>query len=464
MNITGKMFLLLIDSLILISYWTVYYYIRTSMGIFELQSEIDFIIPLFAVVIFWLSIFSLFGLYKVQQIKSRTDEFIQILKATTIGSLIIYIVVFSEDINLPPSQTSRSLLIYHWLLVSTFVSVGRISFITYLRKKYLQGKFLKNAIIVGWDKKGKEIFDKLYDFPALGMKVLGFISLKKISGSNSYQNKPLLGFIDQLSEIIHSKNISEVLIALESTDHNKLLKIIEKCEPHKVNFKILPDMYDVISGQLRTNQLYGFPLLEISPKQMQPWEFFVKRVIDILISILIIVLTIPISIIAAIAIKIESRGPIIFKQERVGLEGEIFIMKKFRTMIHNAEWDSGPIWSTQNDPRITKLGLFLRKTRLDEIPQLFNVLSGEMSMVGPRPERPFFVEKFKKEIPFYARRLHVLPGITGWAQIKQGYDASIDDVKSKLKYDLYYIENMSLRIDLKILFNTFYTMIMGRGQ
>lgn len=464
MNITNKKFLFLFDVFLISLFWTSYYLLRVRFGIFELQSEIDFVLPLVAILIYWIFIFFLFGLYKDQYVKSRTDEFIQIFKSVTIGSLLLYILIYVDEAIPNPSQTSRSLMLFHWILILIIVSVGRIGLISYLRRMYLKGKYLRNTLIVGWDKKGKELFDNLQTFPALGLKVIGFISSNKHSGQHSYKNLKLIGSIDQLSEIIIIKKVSEIIIALESTDHGKLLKILNYCEPNKVNFKIIPDMYDVISGQLRTNQLYGFPLIEITPRHMQPWEVVLKRIIDIIFSIIILVITFPVSLIISIAIKLETRGPIIFKQERVGFEGEIFIMKKFRTMIHNAEWETGPIWSTLNDQRITKVGFFLRKTRLDEIPQLLNVINGDMSLVGPRPERPYFVEKFKKEIPFYARRLQVLPGITGWAQIKQGYDSSIADVKMKLKYDLYYIENMSLRIDLKILFNTIYTMLLGKGQ
>ena len=242
-----------------------------------------------------------------------------------------------------------------------------------------------------------------------------------------------------------------------------MLEIISKC-PTNISMKIIPDMYDIISGQARTNQLYGFPLIEIMPLVLQPWEIILKRILDITVSILILIISLPLWLLIAVAIKINSRGPIVFNQERVGKDENMFFMHKFRTMNQDAEKHSGPIWSQKDDPRITSVGNFLRRTRLDEIPQFINVLSGEMSLVGPRPERPFFIEKLEKEIPLYKRRLQVRPGITGWAQIKQGYDTSIDDVRSKVKFDLYYIENMSLQMDLKILLFTFYTMIRGRGQ
>ena len=233
---------------------------------------------------------------------------------------------------------------------------------------------------------------------------------------------------------------------------------------YDVSIKIIPDMYDIISGQARTNQIYGFPLIEIMPHIMQPWEESAKRLMDILISIIILSLSAPVWIVVAIAIKLNSPGPLVFSQERVGKDGKVFRMHKFRSMFEDAEAKTGPVWATTNDPRVTSVGRFLRKTRLDEIPQFMDVLRGDMSLVGPRPERPHFVAQLAQEIPLYKRRLSVKPGITGWAQIKQGYDTSLDDVRSKVKYDLFYIENMSFRMDIKILLMTVYTMIAGKGN
>jgi exopolysaccharide biosynthesis polyprenyl glycosylphosphotransferase len=200
------------------------------------------------------------------------------------------------------------------------------------------------------------------------------------------------------------------------------------------------------------------------PQLMLEWEKKIKRLMDIIISLVILLLSSPILIITAIAIKVESRGPIFYKQERSGLNGKVFKIIKFRSMIRDAEKKSGPVWSQKNDPRITKVGAFIRRVRIDEIPQMINVLKGDMSLVGPRPERPYFVEKLSQEIPLYKRRLKVRPGITGWAQVKHKYDETVEDVKTKLRYDLFYIENMSLRNDLKILFRTIFVVLFGKGH
>jgi len=217
-------------------------------------------------------------------------------------------------------------------------------------------------------------------------------------------------------------------------------------------------------GQARTQQIYGFPLIEINPQIMQPWEKTVKRLMDVLFSLFFLILTLPVFILVALFIKLETPGPVFFKQKRVGKNGEAYTIYKFRTMIQHAEKYTGPVWAGKRDPRITRVGRFLRKTRIDEFPQFINVLAGEMSLVGPRPERAYFVEKLKREYPYYLRRLKVKPGITGWAQVKGEYDTSIEEAKEKLAYDLYYIENMSLRMDLRILLYTIAVMLRFKGQ
>ena len=197
---------------------------------------------------------------------------------------------------------------------------------------------------------------------------------------------------------------------------------------------------------------------------MPEWEKRLKRVMDVIVSFLILIISSPVIVIAALAIKLNSKGPVFFTQERSGMNGEPFTMIKFRSMYQDAEKKTGPIWSSKDDPRITRVGKIIRKLRIDEIPQFMNVLKGEMSIVGPRPERPFFVEKLSEEIPYYKRRLKVRPGITGWAQVKHKYDESIEDVKVKLRYDLFYIENMSLRMDFKIIFRTVFVVLFGKGH
>jgi exopolysaccharide biosynthesis polyprenyl glycosylphosphotransferase len=325
----------------------------------------------------------------------------------------------------------------------------------------MRGIGQSETIIVGTGAKAVELFESVKKYPALGYNVIGFLSLDEEKKSLPL---PVLGGIENIPELIQKNSIRNILLALDSQQRETVLSVVSLSTGFDVSIKIIPDMYDIISGQARTNQIYGFPLIEIMPHIMQPWEESAKRLTDITVSILILTISSPIWIFAAIAIRLNSPGPLVYSQERVGFNGKLFYMHKFRSMYQDAESRTGPVWATSNDPRITSVGKFLRKTRLDEIPQFFDVVRGEMSLVGPRPERPHFVEMLSKEIPLYKRRLSVKPGITGWAQIKQGYDTSIEDVKSKVRYDLFYIENMSFRMDIKILLMTFYVMITGKGN
>ena len=335
---------------------------------------------------------------------------------------------------------------------------------SFQRRLLEAGIGLRNSLIVGWNAKARELFDMVMRYPALGYKVVGFIKVDRRKGDGQYKRVRTLGSIDTLHDVIAKYEVKEILIALDSTEHDKLLGIIQKCNSTPVGLKIMPDLYDIISGQARTNQIYGFPLIEISPEIMPAWEQAAKRLIDVFVSLMILIVTFPISLIIALLIMVDSPGPIFYVQERVGKDGRPFRIFKFRSMHQDAEKHSGPVWANKRDPRVTRVGRIIRKLRIDEIPQFINVLAGEMSLVGPRPERPYFVNRFSTEIPLYARRLRVRPGITGWAQVKHKYDETLEDVKKKVRYDLFYIENMSLRMDFKILLNTVYVMLMGRGH
>ncbi|MCX7761742.1 MAG: undecaprenyl-phosphate glucose phosphotransferase, partial [Candidatus Kryptonium sp.] len=442
--------------------WSIYYIVRVESGWFSYYVKPEFWAPMIVVSVYWLVIFWLFGLYQPWYAKSRMDEVFTILKAVTFGVLLLFFAIFIDDISTNSPANSRLLILIYWILVMFFVSVGRVSLRTLQRKLLEKGIGARNTLIVGFNEKAKEIYELLKKYPALGYKVIGFVRTDKRKGGE-YKDVKVLGSVERINDIIREYDVKEIIFALDSSEHEKLLEIIGRCE-EEVGFKIVPDLYDAISGQARTNQIYGFPLIEIMPELMKPWEKVAKRLIDIFISLTVLVLGLPLWIIIAILIKIDSKGPVIYKQERVGKDGKIFTLYKFRSMFENAEAMTGPTWASKNDPRVTRVGRILRKLHLDEVPQFFNVLKGDMSLIGPRPERPAFVEKLSKEIPLYKRRLKVKPGITGWAQVKYKYDESIEDVKKKLQYDLFYIENMSLRMDFKIIVHTILHILSGKGQ
>lgn len=452
-----KIFLFLSDFIFINLAWILYYYIRIETGWIPYANPVSFLVPLFVIYVYWLIVFSFTGLYQYWFVRSRFDEFSSVVKSVSIGCFILFFLIFIDDtINNAPI-ISRFLILIYWLLTILLVGFGRIIIRGFQRNLLQKGIGLRSTLIIGAGEKAESLFAMVTKFPQLGYKIAGFISLSK-NPDSKYLNS-----IENISETIKQKNISEVLIALEPNEKEKLVDVIKFCTGNDVHLMIMPDMYEIVSGMARTNQIYGVPLIEVMPEIMPAGSKLFKRIFDIVFSVFLLVLYSPLLIISIILIKLTSKGPVFYKQERVGKNEKPFIMYKFRSMVENAE-EYGPEWSGENDPRITGIGKILRKMYIDEIPQLINVLKNEMSIVGPRPERPFFVSKLKNEIPYYYKRLSVKPGITGWAQIKHKYDSSLEDVKEKLQYDFYYIENMSLKLDFKIMINTVIVVLLMKGH
>ena len=441
-------------------------HLRSELGMFSLAQQplVGFFISniVFA---FWFLFFLFLGLYGPWNANSRLDELMAVIKTVGLGVLAIFLLTFDIERDLDnPLPGSRMLLVSYWLIVSACVGFMRLSLRTGQRKLLSMGIGLRRTLIIGWGPTGRELFDKITRFPALGYRILGFIQTQAENSQHAeHRGVPLLGPLNMLSSIIAAERVEEVLIALDEEDNSSLMQIIAQTDGAPVLLKIVPDLYSIITGQARTNQIYGVPLIEILPQYMPAWERRFKRAIDIGVSLVILIAGLPLWLLVALAIRLDTPGPMFYRQQRVGRNGKVFVMVKFRSMMHGAEKLTGPVWAEKDDPRVTGVGRVIRKLRIDEVPQFANVLRGEMSLVGPRPERPVFVEQLKQQIPLYSRRLKVQPGITGWAQIKGGYDQSIDDVKQKLQYDLFYLENMSLRMDFKILLHTAYVMLAGRG-
>lgn len=463
MNKSTERILLLITDFITINLaYIVYFYFRVESGWFQLISKPEFVLPMLVIYFYWFFIFLFVGMYRTWFAASRFDELTTLFKTSFVGVMILFFLIFIDDVTYQQSSAQRYLIFIYWGIFLLFVGAGRIFVRSLQRNLLLRGIGRRNTIIIGYNEKAKEIFKEVNRAKGLGLDVIGYVLVNENSNQNG--NEKILGTIDEIQDIVNMHNIKEVIIALDKHEHDLMLDVIAKCDFNDLNIKIAPDLYEIISGQARTNQLYGVPLIEINPQLMPVWERKIKRLMDIVFSLIILIVTLPITLIVALAIKLDSEGPVFFKQIRVGKDGKEFKIYKFRSMIKDAEKHTGPIWSTKDDPRITRVGKIIRKFRLDEIPQFINVLRGEMSLVGPRPERPYFVEKLSQEIPLYKRRLKVKPGITGWAQVKHKYDESIEDVKKKLQYDLYYIENISLRMDLKILFRTIFVVMFGKGH
>lgn len=459
-----KILLLLIDFLMINLAWFVYSYIRLQTGWFDLIVAPEFFIPMLVIYLYWLIIFTFVGMYRTWFASSRFDEISTLFKATFFGVLLLFFLIFVDDYMHNVATATRILIFIYWGLFLFFVGSGRIVIRSVQRNLLIKGIGRRTGLIIGFNNKGKEVLENVLIAPALGIDIKSFVAVKNENIGKDYKGIKVEGTTDQLNEIIQKYNAKEIIIALEKEDHDVLIDVISKTEGKNLSLKIVPDLYEILSGQARTSQIYGIPLIDIMPELMPEWEKKLKRLMDISISFLILIVSSPIIILTAIAIKIDSEGPVLFKQERLGQNGKPFNVYKFRSMIKDAEKYTGPVWSQKDDPRVTRMGRFVRKVRIDEIPQMLNVLKGEMSLVGPRPEREFFVEKLSKEIPYYKRRLKVRPGVTGWAQIKHKYDESIEDVKIKLRYDLFYIENMSIRMDFKILLRTVFVVLFGKGH
>jgi len=424
----------------------------------------EFFIPMLVVYFYWLIIFTFVGMYRTWFAASRFDEMSTLFKASFVGVFVLFFVIFIDDYLHNISSSSRILVFIYWGLFLFFVGVGRLFIRSFQRSLLIKGIGRKNALIVGFNSKGFDVQKQIDEHRALGLDIKGFVSLNDANVGKANEKINVIGDLSELPDLIEKIDAKEVIIALDKDDRDKLVDIISLCEGKNVGLKIAPDLYEILSGQAKTNQIYGISLIDIMPQLMPEWEKKLKRVMDIFVSLFILLVTLPVTIIVAILIKIDSKGPAFFIQKRCGMNGEVFKIIKFRSMFVNAEEETGPVWSSKDDPRITRVGKIIRKMRIDEIPQMFNVLKGEMSLVGPRPERPFFVDKLSGEIPFYTRRLKVRPGITGWAQVKHKYDESIEDVKIKLRYDLFYIENMSLRMDFKIILRTIFVVLFGKGH
>jgi exopolysaccharide biosynthesis polyprenyl glycosylphosphotransferase len=321
-----------------------------------------------------------------------------------------------------------------------------------------------NTLVIGGNGKATEMYLEIEkEFRSSGNRFIGFINVKEADSYILKQHLPHLGFYKDAFQIIQENNVEEVIIAIDPSEHEYIKSIITILNECNVIIKIIPDMHDILIGSVKMTAIFQAPLIQIFPDIMPQWQIFVKRVMDILISFVALVILSPLFIFTALGVWFTSKGPIFYSHERIGINGKAFKMVKFRSMYQNSE-TSIPMLSSKDDPRITNFGKFMRKVRLDEIPQFYTVLIGEMSLVGYRPERQFFIDQIMKEAPHYRLLLKIKPGITSWGQVKYGYAENVKEMVERLKYDILYIENMSIAMDIKILFYTLVIVAMGRGK
>ena len=429
-------------------------------------------VPALIFTIAWIVLFFITGLYRDWYKESRLDEFMVVSRTVVVGIFLLFLITgapriidFAKTGDVPTffTRTKLATLFTYGTCMLFFSNVNRFTMHTVLTWLFVKGIGVSRVLIIGAYKSGEQLLNELKRYPSLGYEVKGFIDDDGRKKGTSCGGLPVLGTYSDIPEVIRRERVSGIIISHVSESANEILKIHSYCGDTRLTIYMIPSLMDVISGHLKTNQIFGVPLMVLLQDHMPAWEAQIKRLIDIVVAALVLVAGAPAWLLLAGIIRWTSPGKAIYNQERVGQNGKKFIMHKFRSMRQDAEKQSGPQWASEKDPRITPVGRFIRKTRLDEIPQFINVLKGEMSLVGPRPERQFFVEQLKDEVPWYIRRLKMKPGITGWAQIKHKYDSSIEDVKQKVMYDLYYFENMSLLLDMKIIVRTFWVVITGRG-
>ncbi|OFZ56607.1 MAG: polyprenyl glycosylphosphotransferase, partial [Bacteroidetes bacterium RIFCSPHIGHO2_02_FULL_44_7] len=319
------------------------------------------------------------------------------------------------------------------------------------------------TMIVGGSEKAVEIYREINELPkGTGHQFVGFININGVDRLLESE-LPYLGHIDDVEQVLREHDIEEVIIALESVEHDRLKTIISRLEGGDVRIKILPDMYDILSGTVEMSNIFGALLISVNSEVMPVWQRTFKRIFDVCVSIVALIVLLPLFIVLAILVKMSSPGPVFFRQQRIGKNGQTFMIVKFRTMYENSE-QNGPQLSSTNDPRITNIGRFMRKSRLDEFPQFYNVLIGDMSLVGPRPERQFYIDQIATVEPQFLELTKVRPGITSWGQVKYGYAESVDQMLDRMKYDLLYLKNRSLSLDFKIMLYTVLIIFKGAGK
>lgn len=415
----------------------------------------DYLLQLLPILLVWGAAFHGFGLYRPRRLGSRLGEWVDVAKASTLGVLVLIAVM---TFVFRGYAYSRVVIAYFWVLSIAVLSLWRAAFREVLRAARRRGLNLRRALVVGGAGPAAEIVEALRRRPDTGVQVLGMVGDK---GHDGHTPAPWLGRFEELRAVLDRHPVDLVFLALPYGELPRLPALLQEIGDDPVTIHLVPDVYGLASLRGGVEEFEGVPLIHLRESPLHGWNRVLKRALDLSVGGFALLVVAPLMGLIALAIRWTSPGPVLLRQERMGLDGRRFTMLKFRTMRADAEAETGPVWATADDPRRTRLGAWLRRFSLDELPQLVNVLRGEMSLVGPRPERPVFVEEFRRRFPGYMLRHKVKAGMTGWAQVN-GWRGNTS-LEKRLEFDLYYIERWSLGFDLKILAQTLWRGVFGKN-
>jgi len=410
----------------------------------------------------WLMLYYFTGFYKKIYHRSRTEDLLRTFLTSLLGVTIIFFLLLLND-------TIGNYTHYYKLFATLF---GLHFLLTLIPRMVITGSTVNKVhrreigfptLMIGSNENAVEVYNELVNQKlSSGHIIIGFINIHLKEHYQLSDYIPHLGGIDDLTTIVEKYRIEEVIVALEPNEHKEIGEILNKLSLMDLRISAIPSMTDIMTGKVKMSTIFYTPLIEVTHELMAPWQENIKQISDFILSLLALILLLPLELFLVIGVLLSGKGPIIYKQERIGRYGRSFHIYKFRSMVPGAE-QNGPELSSKNDQRITPFGQFMRKHRLDEIPNFFNVLKGDMSLVGPRPERQYFIDQITEIAPHYVHLHKVKPGITSWGQVKYGYAENVEQMVKRLRYDLLYIENMSLFVDVKILFYTIITIIKGKG-